>query len=69
MGLFDSLKGALESEAMPALINAVLEKTQYHESMAWSPLWKRAVSGRRSSHGLATAKHADHRGSVESGPR
>jgi uncharacterized protein YidB (DUF937 family) len=31
MGLFDSLKGALESEAMPALINTVLAQTQYHD--------------------------------------
>ncbi len=31
MGLFDSLKGALESEALPVLINAVLAQTQYHD--------------------------------------
>jgi uncharacterized protein YidB (DUF937 family) len=31
MGLFDSLKGALESEALPALINTVLAQTQYHD--------------------------------------
>jgi uncharacterized protein YidB (DUF937 family) len=30
MGLFDSLKGALESEALPAMINTVLAQTQYH---------------------------------------
>ena len=27
MGLFDSLKGALESEALPALLNTVLAQT------------------------------------------
>ncbi len=31
MGLFDSIKGALESEALPALINTVLAQTQYHD--------------------------------------
>jgi len=31
MGLFDSLKGALESEALPAMLNAVLAQTQYHD--------------------------------------
>jgi uncharacterized protein YidB (DUF937 family) len=31
MGLFDSLKGALESEALPALLNTVLAQTQYHD--------------------------------------
>src|SRR5271154_1899517 len=31
MGLFDSLKGALESEAVPALLNTVLAQTQYHD--------------------------------------
>jgi len=31
MGLFDSLKGALESEALPAMINVVLAQTQYHD--------------------------------------
>ena len=31
MGLFDSLKGALESEALPALINTELAQTQYHD--------------------------------------
>ena len=31
MGLFDSLKGALESEALPGIINAVLARTQYHD--------------------------------------
>src|SRR3984893_7153367 len=31
MGLFDSLKGALESEALPALLNPVLAQTQYHD--------------------------------------
>jgi uncharacterized protein YidB (DUF937 family) len=31
MGLFDSLKGALESEALPTMINTVLAQTQYHD--------------------------------------
>jgi uncharacterized protein YidB (DUF937 family) len=31
MGLFDSLKGALESEALPAMIGTVLAQTQYHD--------------------------------------
>jgi uncharacterized protein YidB (DUF937 family) len=31
MGLFDSLKGALESEALPALLNTVLAQTPYHD--------------------------------------
>jgi uncharacterized protein YidB (DUF937 family) len=31
MGLFDSLKGALESEALPALLSTVLAQTQYHD--------------------------------------
>jgi uncharacterized protein YidB (DUF937 family) len=31
MGLFDSLKGALESEALPGLLNAALAQTQYHD--------------------------------------
>ncbi len=31
MGLFDSLKGALESEALPTLMNTVLAQTQYHD--------------------------------------
>jgi uncharacterized protein YidB (DUF937 family) len=31
MGLFDSLKGALESEALPAMMNTVLAQTQYHD--------------------------------------
>jgi uncharacterized protein YidB (DUF937 family) len=31
MGLFDSLKGALESEALPGMINTVLAQTQYHD--------------------------------------
>ena len=31
MGLFDSLKGALESEALPTLLNTVLAQTQYHD--------------------------------------
>ena len=31
MGLFDSLKGALESEALPAMINTVLAQTQYRD--------------------------------------
>ncbi len=31
MGLFDSLKGALESVALPALLNTVLAQTQYHD--------------------------------------
>ena len=31
MGLLDSLKGALESEALPTLINTVLAQTQYHD--------------------------------------
>jgi len=31
MGLLDSLKGALESEALPALLNTVLAQTQYHD--------------------------------------
>src|SRR6202044_416439 len=31
MGLFDSLKGALESEALPALLNTGLAQTQYHD--------------------------------------
>jgi uncharacterized protein YidB (DUF937 family) len=31
MGLFDSLKGALESEALPTLVNTVLAQTQYHD--------------------------------------
>lgn len=31
MGLFDSLKGALEGEALPAMLNSVLAQTQYHD--------------------------------------
>ncbi len=31
MGLFDSLKGALESEALPGLLNTALAQTQYHD--------------------------------------
>ena len=31
MGLFDSLKGALESEALPTMMNTVLAQTQYHD--------------------------------------
>lgn len=31
MGLFDTLKGALESEALPVVINTVLAQTQYHD--------------------------------------
>lgn len=31
MGLLDSLKGALESEALPAMLNTVLAQTQYHD--------------------------------------
>jgi len=31
MGLFDSLKGALESEALPTMLNTVLAQTQYHD--------------------------------------
>jgi uncharacterized protein YidB (DUF937 family) len=31
MGLFDSLKGALESEALPALLNTALAQTPYHD--------------------------------------
>ncbi len=31
MGLFDSLKGALESEAFPVMLNTVLAQTQYHD--------------------------------------
>jgi uncharacterized protein YidB (DUF937 family) len=31
MGLFDSLKGALESEALPGMLNTVLAQTQYHD--------------------------------------
>lgn len=31
IGLSDSLKGALESEALPALLNTVLAQTQYHD--------------------------------------
>jgi uncharacterized protein YidB (DUF937 family) len=31
MGLFESLKGALESEALPAMLNTVLAQTQYHD--------------------------------------
>ena len=31
MGLFDSLKGALEGEALPALLSTVLAQTQYHD--------------------------------------
>ena len=31
MGLFDTLKGALESEALPTLVNTVLAQTQYHD--------------------------------------
>ena len=31
MGLFDSLKGALEAEALPTMINTVLAQTQYHD--------------------------------------
>jgi uncharacterized protein YidB (DUF937 family) len=31
MGLFDSLKGALESEALPTLLNTVLAQTPYHD--------------------------------------
>ena len=31
MGLFDTLKGALETEALPAMINTVLAQTQYHD--------------------------------------
>jgi hypothetical protein len=31
MGLFDSFKGALQCEALPAMINAVLAKTQYYD--------------------------------------
>lgn len=31
MGLFDSLKGALESEALPAMLNVALAQTQYHD--------------------------------------
>ena len=31
MGLLDTLKGALESEALPAVINTVLAQTQYHD--------------------------------------
>jgi uncharacterized protein YidB (DUF937 family) len=31
MGLLDSLKGALESEALPTIINSVLAQTQYHD--------------------------------------
>ncbi len=31
MGLFDSLKGALESEALPAMLNTILAQTQYHD--------------------------------------
>jgi len=31
MGLFDSLKGALEGEALPALLNTVLAQTHYHD--------------------------------------
>ncbi len=31
MVLFDSLKGALESEALPPMLNTVLAQTQYHD--------------------------------------
>ena len=31
MGLLDSLKGALESEALPVMLNTVLAQTQYHD--------------------------------------
>src|SRR5580698_7203508 len=31
MGLFDSLKGALESEALPTMLNTILAQTQYHD--------------------------------------
>jgi uncharacterized protein YidB (DUF937 family) len=31
MGLLDSLKGMLESEALPTLLNTVLAQTQYHD--------------------------------------
>ena len=31
MGLLDSLKGALEGEALPAMLNTVLAQTQYHD--------------------------------------
>jgi uncharacterized protein YidB (DUF937 family) len=31
MGLFDSLKGALEGEALPGMISMVLAQTQYHD--------------------------------------
>lgn len=31
MGLLDTLKGALESEALPGIVNAVLAQTQYHD--------------------------------------
>ena len=31
MGLFDSLKSALEGEAFPAMLNTLLAQTQYHD--------------------------------------
>jgi uncharacterized protein YidB (DUF937 family) len=31
MGLFDSLKGAFESEALPGMLNTILAQTQYHD--------------------------------------
>ena len=31
MGLFDSLKGALESEAFPVMLNTLLAQTPYHD--------------------------------------
>ena len=64
MGLFSNLNlggtlsgvlSSLQSAAVPAMVNAVLEQTQYHDSTAWSPRWKRAGSGRRCSPGSATA--------------
>ena len=31
MGLFDHLKGALESEALPVMLNTLLAQTPYHD--------------------------------------
>ena len=31
MGLFDNLKGALEGEAFPMMLNTLLAQTQYHD--------------------------------------
>ncbi len=73
LGLGDTLSGvlgSLQSAAMPALINAVLEKTQYNDINGLVAALQKGGLGPQVQSWLGTGRqHSDHRGSAQGDSR